>query len=150
MLEAPGSTVEIGYKPIGKGGFSPLVRVTLDGTFSKFTLDTENSTDPWFLIDQEFTLTCIAVTGSEVPAFPIAQNTDEADSLKIDIPQLISTNGVSINPIFSGSVAVSVAGVQFTLGSLYFNNPDTDTTANSQVEMQGTADLSCSARWRRG
>src|SRR5690242_4300795 len=79
VLEAPGSTVEIGYKPVDQEDFTPLIRVTLDGTFSKFTLDTENSLDAWFLIDQEFTLTCIAVTGSEVPAFPIAKNTDEAD-----------------------------------------------------------------------
>ncbi len=143
-LLGPGAKVDIGYTPLGTENFQPLVHFDLGANAGFFSLDTTQSSDPFFNV-YDVTLSIVAIKNDNGPSVPIPiwkSNVPEGEFVKFDIPQLLSTNGLSLNPSQSTPIQVPVAHCDFTLGTLYLNNPDSKTTVNSQVLMQGVVDLS--------
>src|SRR5262249_35751035 len=104
--KATSGDVGIGYTPSGTEDFVALLRADLTDANSEFLVD-NNAADPTFSVQ---TAPVKVVVGGH--SLPIWQQSDS--QLKVDIPQLIGTNGFSV-PSTITPVPFQVAKVDFTL-----------------------------------
>ena len=138
---APGDSVSVGYAPIGTENFRPLVRFDLGADATKALFSVAATPTESFFTVQDVKMSVVAVHGEPVVPIPVWQTgPSDANPVKFVISQLLSTNGLSLNP--ADAVPITVAHSDFTLSTLYFNKPSGDTTSDCQVEMQGALDLS--------
>jgi hypothetical protein len=132
-------TVSIGYTPVGiSDNFVPLVQAKLlpnGGAVQNafFILKTDAAHPSFELATSELDL---VVGRSHLVPLPIWKSTDPGLSETFDIDEL-KTTGVLLQG--GDGEPITVADVDFTVSTLLFHNPGSDTTANAQVKMQGDA-----------
>jgi hypothetical protein len=129
-------TVSIGYTPAtATENFLPLIQAKLlgnSGPQNAFTLQPHQTSPAFELADSELDL--VVVGGSPTVPIPIWKSGPSFQSF--DIGKLQST-GIELTQSLSDPI--TVADVDFKLSTLAFNNPDSGTTADAQVKMQGDA-----------
>ena len=124
--QVTGGSVFVGFTPVGTEPFGNLLEIDL-GTAGTVTLDQGAGT---------FNVTNGAIDLAAATGLVLPVSTIGGTAVTLSAAQLLGTGG---NPFSSNtSQSVTVAGAVFTLGTLYLHNPDTTTTANSVVRLQGT------------
>jgi hypothetical protein len=133
-------TVSIGYTKAGiNDPFKALVQAKVlqstGAVQNAFFILNANQAHPTFELSQS-ELDLVVVGDSPSIPLPIWRSTEPDFSETFDIDEL-KTTGVQLEG--GDSEPITVADVDFTVSNLLFNNPDSGSTANAQVKMQGDA-----------
>ncbi len=135
QLAATGS-ISIGYTPAATEDFRPLLSDDLEHNRGQLILSTVSGRTQFIMFGGE--LNVVAVGGSQGTPLPILALKAPAKDLPIDISSLKSSSGFSIPSAALPSVVPFELGkAEFTLSTLYFDNPTPGDTTNAQVKLQG-------------